>query len=80
MMSQEGFHRRLVMSRLRSLADRGFVPTDDELASAVSMEHLANLVADRARRAATGQGEEFSEAEPEEEDQHAAPSRSRSRR
>ena len=37
MMSQGGFHRRLVMSRLRSLADRGFVPTDDELASAVSM-------------------------------------------
>ena len=80
MMSQGGLHRRLVMSRLRSLADRGFVPTDDELiAGAVSMEHLANLVADRAR-AATGQGEEFSEAEPEEDDQHAAPSRSRSRR
>ena len=79
MLSQGGFHRRLVMSRLRSLADRGFVPTDDELASAVSMEHLANLIADRAR-AATGQGEEFSEAEPEEGDPQAAPSRSRSRR
>ena len=68
-----------IMSQGGFTADRGFVPTDDELASAVSMEHLANLVADRAR-AATGQGEEFSEAEPEEEDPHAAPSRSRSRR
>ena len=38
MMSQGGFHR--VMSRLRSLADRGFVPTHDELASAASIWNI----------------------------------------
>ena len=79
MMSRGGFHRRLVMSRIRSLAERGFVPTNEELATAVSMEHLANLIAERAR-AATGRGEETSEAENDEADPDAAPSRSRSRR
>ena len=54
------------MSRIRALAERGFIPTNDELAQAVSTEHLANLVAERAR-AAPDQGE--TDAESSEEDE-----------
>ena len=59
--SQGPMHRRLVMSRIRALAERDFIPTNEELAQAVSMEHLANLVAERAR-ATTGQAESDAES------------------
>ena len=75
MMSQGPMHRRLVMSRIRALAERGFIPTNEELAQAVSMEHLADLVDARAR-ATTGQGETDAESSEEE---GRAQRRSRSR-
>ena len=45
MMSQGRVHRRLVTVRLQALADQGHEPTTEELASAVSLEHLADMVA-----------------------------------
>ena len=75
MMLQGPMHRRLVMSRSRALAERGFIPTNEELAQAVSMEHLADLVAARAR-ATIGQGETDAESSEEE---GRAQRRSRSR-
>ena len=78
MMSQGPMHRRLVLARIRVLADRGFVPTDEELTQTVSMEHLADIVFERAK-AATGQGEDPTDGESEESDGHRARSRSRHR-
>ena len=49
------------MNRLHSLALAGFEPTNDEYSQAVTMEHLADLVAQRAAEASdqaeTGQPE-----------------------
>ena len=53
---------RLVMATIRAVADGVFIRTNDELTQAVSMEHLANWVADRVRAAAS-RGEEPFDAE-----------------
>ena len=81
MQSQGGLHRRTVMSRLHSLALAGFEPTNEEYSQAVTMEHLADLVAQRAAEASdqadTGQPE--AAPGPGQADTSRARARSRSR-
>ena len=62
MQSQGKFHRRAVMNRLHGLAREGFEPTPEEYSRAVTMEHLADLVAQRASetQADTGRAAESS--------------------
>ena len=81
MQSQGGLHRRTVMSRLHSLSLAGFEPTNEEYSQAVTMEHLADLVAQRAAEASdqadTGQPE--AAQGPGQADTSRARARSRSR-
>ena len=48
MQSQGGLDRRTVISRLHSLSLAGFESTNEEYSQAVTMEHLADLVAQRS--------------------------------
>ena len=81
MQSKGGFHRRTVMNRLHALALAGFEPTDAEYSQAVTMEHLADMVAQRATeasdRAATGQPYKAGGAEHAQADTGRKRSRSR---
>ena len=69
------------MSRLHSLSLAGFEPTNEEYSQAVTMEHLADLVAQRAAEASdqadTGQPE--AAQGPGQADTSRARARSRSR-
>ena len=69
------------MNRLHSLALAGFEPTNEEYSQAVTMEHLADLVVQRAAEASdqadTGQTE--AAPGPGQADTSRARARSRSR-
>ena len=78
MQSQGKFHRRAVMNRLQGLAREGFEPTFEEYARAVTTEHLADLVAQRASETQAETGPE-ADTSPQADTGRGAERRSRSR-
>ena len=78
MQSQGKFHRRAVMNRLHLLAREGFEPTPEKYSRAVTMEHLADLVAQRASEAQADTGR-AAESSRQADTGRGAEHRSRSR-
>ena len=75
MQSQGKFHRRAVMNRLHGLAREGFEPTPEEYSRAVTMEHLTDLVAQRASEAQADAAESSRQADTGRGAEHRSRSR-----
>ena len=73
MMSQGRVHRRFVTARLQALSGQGHEPTTEELANAVSLEHLADMVAARVQAEAAHNEDAGEEVDEEEADPGANP-------